>query len=140
MIKNRKIEIRKIENRKSKKKPEQNRKDEKYSKSGPNHGANERLKGEPVAVGDLKASYHKSKVAWFDLDQKVYKTALNSSRSFLAIANVARKFKLQRFLPDQFYYNTEDEHYQIIWSCFASTKNFSKCHTLVLKSLSLASD
>ena len=27
------------------------------SKSGPNQGANERPKGEPVAVGDLKASW-----------------------------------------------------------------------------------
>ena len=74
MIKNRKIENRKIGNRKieNRKKSENWKKSEnrKISKSGPNHGANERPKGEPVAVGDLKAScknvcpQHYSKIVW----------------------------------------------------------------------------
>ena len=59
------IRNRKIENRKSKKKIGNNgkigKKSEKWenrniSKSGSNHSANERPKGEPVAVGDLQAS------------------------------------------------------------------------------------
>ena len=56
----------KSENRKSEKidKSEKVKRTEKWenrniSKSGLNHGANERPKGEPVAVGDLKASYKK---------------------------------------------------------------------------------
>ena len=48
---NRKIGNRKIENRKI-----GNFQNRKISKPIPNHGANACLKGEPVAVGDLKAS------------------------------------------------------------------------------------
>ena len=53
--KDRKSKIGKLENRKNLK----NRKKlkSKFSKSSPNHGANERPKGEPVAVGDLRASW-----------------------------------------------------------------------------------
>ena len=62
-LKNRKIENRKFENRKESEKIEKSKKKnwkiENFSKSGPNHGANERPKGEPVAVGDLKASSSK---------------------------------------------------------------------------------
>ena len=59
MIKNRKIENRK---KIGKLKIGKNRKIGKYRKIEifqnliPNHGANERPKGEPVAAGDLKAS------------------------------------------------------------------------------------
>ena len=53
-------ENRKIENRKKSENLKiwnfQNRK---ISKPGPNHGANQRPKGEPVAVGDLKESWIK---------------------------------------------------------------------------------
>ena len=54
IIKNRKIKNRKIGKKSEKRK---NGKIEIFQKSGPNQGANERPKGEPVAVGNLKASF-----------------------------------------------------------------------------------
>ena len=53
-----KSENRKIGNRKIGKNGKNREKIEnrKILKSGPHHGANERPKGEPVAVGDLKTS------------------------------------------------------------------------------------
>ena len=62
MIRNRKIGNRKkLVNRKKSenRKKLEKRENRNISISGPNHGANERPKGEPVAVGDLKASFEK---------------------------------------------------------------------------------
>ena len=44
---------------------------EKYSKSGPNQGSNERPKGEPVAVGDLKASFQNNLISFVLSDPEI---------------------------------------------------------------------